>query len=72
MSFCEIDLAAFHRASGEKPIFELRASLESDDSDVVKNAMRVSTIIEIGEVSYLCDETPFVSQSAPLNSQPVC
>lgn len=72
MSFCEIDLAAFHRASGEKPVFTLRASLESDDSDVVKNAMRLSTVIEIGQVSYLCDETPFVSQSALLNWQSVC
>ncbi len=72
MEFCEIDLAAFHRASGEKPVFEPRTSLESDDSDVAKNAMRISTVIEVGEVSYLCEETPFVRQSAPLSQQTAC
>lgn len=59
-----IDLAAFHRASGEKPVFESRASLESDESNVDKNALRISTVIEIGKVPYLCDETPCVRRSA--------
>lgn len=66
MRSCEIDLAAFHRASGEKPVFESRASLESDESNVDKNALRISTVIEIGKVSYLCDQTPCVRRSALL------
>ena len=73
MKFSEIDPAAFCQASGEKPVFELRTSLESGDSDVhagheaKKNATRISAVIEVGGVSYLCEETPFVRQSAPLN-----
>ncbi|KAJ8132958.1 hypothetical protein O1611_g670 [Lasiodiplodia mahajangana] len=61
MDFREINLAAFHRAAGEKPVFESRTSLGSDDTDVATNPMRISTVIEIGEVSYLCEETPFHS-----------
>ncbi|KAG9254379.1 amidase-like protein [Emericellopsis atlantica] len=61
MKFSEIDLAAFYRASGEKPVFESRSSLESDDSDLAKSATRISTVIEVGELSYLCEETPFHS-----------
>jgi hypothetical protein len=72
MKFSVIDPAAFCQASGEKPVFELRTSPESGDSDVhtlheaQKNATRISTVIEVGDVSYLCEETPFVRPSAPL------
>ncbi|KAK0668812.1 hypothetical protein QBC41DRAFT_346816 [Cercophora samala] len=61
MKFFEIDLSAFYRAAaGEKPVFESRTSVLSDDSDVPpKNAARISTVIDVGEVSYLCEETPF-------------
>jgi hypothetical protein len=69
MGFCELDLATFHRAPGEKPVFKSCTSLDSNDTGVVKNAMRISTVIEIEDVSYLCEETPFVGQLAPLNWQ---
>lgn len=64
MKFCEIDVATFRRASGgEKPVFESRTSLESDDSDVAKSAIHTSTVVEIGDISYLCEETPFVRKT---------
>ncbi|KAK0643200.1 hypothetical protein B0T16DRAFT_512393 [Cercophora newfieldiana] len=59
MKFSEIDLTVIYGASGEKPVFESRTSLESDHSDVAKNMTRNSTVIELGEVSYLCEEAPF-------------
>lgn len=51
MTVCEID------------VFEQRALVESDDSSsqTTNNAMRVSTVIETAQVSYLCEEIPFVS-----------
>ncbi|KAI0201069.1 amidase signature domain-containing protein [Astrocystis sublimbata] len=61
MTYFEIDLVTFRRASGEKPIFDSRTSLESDDSEIAKHAVRVSTVVEMAQVSYLCEETPFHS-----------
>lgn len=67
MSFCEINLEAFNRATGEKPVFKPSTSRESDDSEVTNNStMRMTTVIELGKVSYLCDEMPFVRHMSNL------
>lgn len=61
VKFCETDLTTFHRASGKTPVFESHTSIKSDDSgDVAINTMRILTVVEIGNVSYLCGKTPFV------------
>ncbi|KAK4206323.1 amidase signature domain-containing protein [Rhypophila decipiens] len=60
IAFCELDLDMFRRA-GRKPVSKFRTSRESDDSQVVKYAIRTSTVVEIEDISYLCEDTAFHS-----------
>ncbi|TPX09494.1 uncharacterized protein E0L32_009237 [Thyridium curvatum] len=61
MKLYEIDLSTFHWASGEKPVFKQCTSCELHGTEVTGNAMRIYTVIRLGQISYLYEGIPIHS-----------